>query len=137
MVAPLFVLAFVPGLDVGYVWVSALAPVLAVPLVWSACHDGSFLSWSPLRFLGGRSYGLYLWHWPVVVILSSAGPMPLTLIVVGVALSLLLAELSWRCVERPCLRLDYRRLADGWLAVGGAATILRRWTVAHAPGHHV
>jgi hypothetical protein len=60
-----------------------------------------------MRWLGQRSYGIYLWHWPVVIMLrprvdvawSAMVTVPLT-----IALSLVLGELSFRLVERPFLR---------------------------------
>jgi peptidoglycan/LPS O-acetylase OafA/YrhL len=103
LVGPLFALAFVPGFDFGYVWVSALAPLLALPLVWSSCCQGAF-TWSPLRYLGRRSYGLYLWHVPVILALSSSGPLTPVTMPIAIGLSFMLAELSWRCIESPFLR---------------------------------
>ena len=59
-------------------------------------------------WLGKRSYSFYLWHFPV---LSGAGlvlPPALDHIPVKFALALALAELSYRLVERPFLRLKDR-----------------------------
>lgn len=61
-----------------------------------------------LRWLGQRSYALYLWHFPLMVVslgLGMAWPFAVTFIWVG---SFVLAELSWRIVERPFLRLKDR-----------------------------
>jgi len=60
-----------------------------------------------LRWLGVRSYGIYLWHWPIVVLVrpgtSSDWPaVPAALAIAGGGL--LLGSLSWRYVERPFLR---------------------------------
>lgn len=57
------------------------------------------LSSAPLRWLGLRSYAIYLWHWPLAVWtehFDHAIGVPL-----GIAGALLLAELSWRLVEQP------------------------------------
>jgi peptidoglycan/LPS O-acetylase OafA/YrhL len=107
LVAPLFALAFVPGFDFGYVWVSALAPALAVPLVWGSCCHGA-ITWSPLGYLGRRSYGLYLWHAPVILALSSTGPLTPVTMPIAIVLSFVLAELSWRFIESPFLRSRQR-----------------------------
>ena len=62
----------------------------------------------PLRWLGIISYGLYLWHWPVFIILdpdrTGLGAAPLT--VLRWAVSLGVATLSYRLIEAP---IRYRR----------------------------
>jgi peptidoglycan/LPS O-acetylase OafA/YrhL len=59
-----------------------------------------------LSWVGVRSYGLYLWHVPLILFLRRVDLLPLSflpalLVVVPVALSA--AALSWRFVERPAL----------------------------------
>jgi peptidoglycan/LPS O-acetylase OafA/YrhL len=64
------------------------------------------LSIRPLRWLGSRSYGIYLWHWPILVGFGVAGHAnkPPLRIVLGVIVSLVVAELSYRVVEMPIRR---------------------------------
>ncbi|MBV8691227.1 MAG: acetyltransferase [Actinobacteria bacterium] len=65
------------------------------------------------RWLGTRSYSIYLWHWPFVVLLRpriDVGWSPLESALVGLAGALVLGELSYRLVERPFLRPRRRRL---------------------------
>ena len=88
----------------------ALWPTLAACMVIVAGNTGSrfgvdrILASKPMTFLGGNSYALYLWHWPLLVIYlsvtgrDSAGPRSGAAII---AASLLLAILSTRFVERP------------------------------------
>lgn len=60
------------------------------------------LSWSPLVRLGKISYAVYLWHLPIAILLPiGQGPV---LALVTFVLSVLIAEVSWRVVERPALR---------------------------------
>lgn len=92
------------GLLLGAVSSERLAGALSVP---------------PLPDLGKVSYGLYLYHWPVVVLLSSPRveleAVPLFVLRVGV--SLVLAVASYRFVEQPIRR--------GQLARGtGSATVV-------------
>ncbi|MEN9823115.1 MAG: hypothetical protein RLZ04_1541 [Actinomycetota bacterium] len=63
---------------------------------------GRFLGMRPLRWLGTRSYGLYLYHWPVYQVLREPGGS-LTLAQFGIALlvAVPLTELSYRLVESP------------------------------------
>jgi len=65
------------------------------------------------RWLGTRSYSIYLWHWPFVALLRpriDVGWSPALSVVVGLAAALVLGELSYRWVERPFLRRRQRRL---------------------------
>lgn len=58
------------------------------------------LSARPLTWLGERSYGLYLWHFPIFLALVQDARLPLgTTLVVGSAASLLAAAASYRWVE--------------------------------------
>jgi peptidoglycan/LPS O-acetylase OafA/YrhL len=76
------------------------------------------LSVPPLHFLGTISYGVYLWHWPILVYLTGArtglGSAPLD--IVRVAATLALATASYYLVERPIRRAHLRGLLRFWLA---------------------
>ncbi len=87
---------------------AAIPPVIGCCLLIHAntgfaTRVGRVLSLPPVVFVGLISYSLYLWHWPVIalpkyVLMRSLTPMETTL---AVAVSILLAVLSWRYVERP------------------------------------
>lgn len=89
------------------------------------------LGWLPLRWLGERSYGIYLWHMPVIAFLPQ--PWFETHRVLGglitVVVSVLLAALSWSLIEDPIRRhgviLPFRQWLRSRTAakeVGGAGT---------------
>lgn len=88
-------------------WRAAL-PCLGTALVIHAGRAGptavgALLATPPMRFLGAISYSLYLWHWPVIVFaryrfFDELGAMEILLLA---GLSIGLATLSWRFVERP------------------------------------
>lgn len=68
-----------------------------------------------LRWVGRRSYGLYLWHWPLLVIVASfasdraAGhDANLLTCTLGLALTFVCAGLSYRFVELPIMRVGLR-----------------------------
>lgn len=61
------------------------------------------LSWEPLRAVGVISYGLYLWHWPVYVVMNPdrTGLDGTALLTLRLAVTFGLAALSYHLVERP------------------------------------
>lgn len=72
------------------------------------------LAWRPLAGAGVISYGLYLWHLPILLAVRSAGVLPepfIPRLAVVLALSFLAAWLSWRLVERPAIAWSHRRVA--------------------------
>jgi peptidoglycan/LPS O-acetylase OafA/YrhL len=104
----------------------SLATVLVVA---AGAHPASrlarMLGVGPLRWVGVRSYGIYLWHQPVIVLSTPAtshGVQPMRAIG-QVAASVLLAALSWRWVEEPIRHGALGRMwatarAAGWRARG-------------------
>ena len=68
------------------------------------------LEYSPVRYIGRISYGLYLWHWPILSILLElhfADNGRGTAALAG-AITLSAAAISFHFVEQPILRLKDR-----------------------------
>jgi peptidoglycan/LPS O-acetylase OafA/YrhL len=61
------------------------------------------LSWSPLRYTGRISYGLYLYHWPIFLVLTvpRTGLSPFPLLLLRFAVTFAAADLSYRLIEKP------------------------------------
>jgi peptidoglycan/LPS O-acetylase OafA/YrhL len=63
---------------------------------------GAVLGWAPLRWIGARSYGIYLWHYPVIVLttpLNAGESLPRA--AWQIAASVAIAALSWKFIEEP------------------------------------
>ncbi len=67
---------------------------------------GRALGWTPLRWTGVRSYGIYLWHYPLIVLTAPAliAGFSTSRAVAAAAASVVVAALSWRFVEEPIRR---------------------------------
>ncbi len=91
---------------------------------------GRTLGWTPMRWIGVRSYGIYLWHYPIIVLTAAAGtvgtPVSAVRAVVLVAVTVAIAALSWRFIEEPIRRGSYRRTAPATVASARAARSRRR-----------
>ena len=116
----------------------ALVGVATAALIVAATHDRSPLAaglGTPvLRWVGVRSYGIYLWHWPVMVLTRPGVDVPLdgvALFAMQVAITLALAEGSYRWVEKPIREGAAGRV---WkqLWAGAAMPQWRRGTLALA-----
>jgi peptidoglycan/LPS O-acetylase OafA/YrhL len=89
--------------------VNAVFPVLGASLLIQFGQNtsaGWLLSRKPLVFVGIISYSLYLWHWPIIVFSEYYLMDTLTggRMVAVIAVSLLVATLSWRYIECPFRR---------------------------------
>jgi peptidoglycan/LPS O-acetylase OafA/YrhL len=118
---------FVPG-DSAFIFVGGL-PLVALlsgaAIVGAILPDsvvGRVLDWRPLAWVGKRSYGLYLWHWPIGVLVLAALPTLATdglgtfvsgLIVVGI--TIVAATASYRFVETPIRREGFRSTIRRWV----------------------
>jgi peptidoglycan/LPS O-acetylase OafA/YrhL len=62
------------------------------------------LEWKWLKWIGIRSYGIYLWHYPVILFMSSninTGGMNVLKVILEIALTFLIATISYTYVEKP------------------------------------
>ena len=90
----------------------------------------------PLRWIGLRSYGIYLWHWPVFMVTRPELDVPIDgwpLLILRLAATVVLADLSYRFVETPirtgALGRSWRTLREArgarrwWLGAGWAGAL--------------
>jgi peptidoglycan/LPS O-acetylase OafA/YrhL len=98
----------------GLVLLSCATVLIIVAVVHPASRLGVALGRRPLRWVGERSYGIYLWHFPIIVLTTPAaarGP-DLARAAAQVAATLVVAALSWRYVEDPIRHGGLRRLGE-------------------------
>ncbi len=115
-------LGWVPNGDpLGHLVFAAFYGTGLLLVVLSAGHVlVSPLRWSWLTWLGRRSYGIYLFHLPIyLVVTESLGrrmtirdPADLYYPVIALAISLLLVELAFRWIEAPVIRIGHRSRYD-------------------------
>jgi peptidoglycan/LPS O-acetylase OafA/YrhL len=89
----------------GLALVALTTALLIMAAVDPRTHLGAvLLGWRPLRWVGLRSYGVYLWHWPVFMVTRPELDVPLdglSLVTLRLAATIVLAGLSYRYVETP------------------------------------
>lgn len=107
-----------------------LAALCSAALIGAVMVPGGALnrlfSAKPLVWLGQRAFGIYLWHFPLFQLLDVNGNQtPWWVVLLALALSVGLAELSLRLVERPLAargKAGARPFPRPALAVAGALT---------------
>ncbi len=87
----------------GGFWVTEIAALVLITCAVRGGLVARALSWRPLRVMGLISYGVYLWHWPVYVVLTDErthvhGALLLALRLV---VTLVIAGISYRVIEQP------------------------------------
>ncbi|GAY75247.1 acyltransferase family protein [Sporolactobacillus inulinus] len=99
-----------------------LFSIVVVVLISALAHPstllGKWIGARPLRWIGVRSYGMYLWHYPIIQLTTPANQAnevhPLR-IVIQLILIILVSALSYRLIEQPIRRRN--RASSGWLIV--------------------
>lgn len=92
-----------------------LASLNTVLLIICISYPGSFLgsifSWKPLRWIGTRSFGIYLWHYPIMVLSTPVfeiGNPVYWRVLIQLTVSCIAAELSYRFIETPVRKLGVK-----------------------------
>jgi peptidoglycan/LPS O-acetylase OafA/YrhL len=110
----------------GFLVFSILCAIVIAAVRVEGSHLSRTLSFSPFRLVGRTSYGIYLWHWPVIVLVTA-----LTVHVTGFALlSLRLALVaaftaaSYVWLEQPVRQRRWPAQTRRILAVGGVVVVI-------------
>jgi peptidoglycan/LPS O-acetylase OafA/YrhL len=88
-----------------YRWHLALVTLASLALVLAVVHPASAVarratSWAPLVAVGKRSYGIYLWSWPISVFVG-AYTASWSRFVWAMVLTAVVSEACYRCIETP------------------------------------
>jgi peptidoglycan/LPS O-acetylase OafA/YrhL len=87
--------------------------VLIAAVAHRSTGIGQALGIAPLRWIGERSYGIYLWHWPIILLVAGVNARPNAGVVVGeAAIVVAAAALSYRYIEQPIRTRSLQR----WLS---------------------
>lgn len=119
----------------GLALVSLLGAVVIATLLVPGTPLAAVLEWRPLRWIGERSYGLYLWHWPVFLLVLAAAPTgvnPWLLGAVALVITVAAAAASYEFVEQPIRRHGFRAAwasMTGWFSGARHVLIAGVWVV--------
>ncbi|MCM3628588.1 acyltransferase family protein [Paenibacillus glycanilyticus] len=116
----------------GFMGLSVLTALVIAVLAHPASMLGKAMGVRPLKWIGVRSYSLYIWHYPVIILTNpsnQASKPGVLLIMVQIAASFILAALSYKFVEEPLrrgsLRAKFRNvLSVRWLGVQPLAFLI-------------
>jgi peptidoglycan/LPS O-acetylase OafA/YrhL len=112
----------------GFVALSALGALIVVAAAQTGPNPlRRVLEWKPLRLLGLVSYGVYLWHWPALVMLNEqrVGLSGVPLLALQLAATAFMTTVSYLVVERPIRRssLNLTRTLGGVVLVGAVLMV--------------
>lgn len=82
-----------------------LASLLAVLVILALLNENSILnkalSLYPFQWIGERSYGIYLWHYPIILLFSGGKKSAWWMIILDILLTVVLSALSYYFIETP------------------------------------
>ena len=88
----------------GFLITSIVTAIVIACVVTPNSNLNSILGLAPFVWVGKRSYGLYLWHWPVFQLTRERVDVDINgweLFAVRMFVTLVLVEISYQCIERP------------------------------------
>ncbi|PQZ45254.1 acetyltransferase [Bacillus sp. MYb209] len=88
----------------GMILLSIATALLVANLAHPASRIAQFLRFRPLRWIGIRSYGIYLWHYPILTLTTpkvNAGDFSLIRAILQFLLIIMIAQISWKYIEKP------------------------------------
>lgn len=117
----------------GLVLCSVLTAIVIAVMVHPASVVGRIAGCAPLVWIGRRSYGIYLWHYPLLLLMNPDPRVetPWWLYLVQLAVVFACAAFSYRFIENPIRHGSLARLMKH---VKEGAVSLPRWLGAHALG---
>ena len=124
----------------GLAAVSVLSVIVIATLLVPGTPLARVLDLAPMRWIGERSYGLYLWHWPVFLLVVAAlpawardGATGWALGGIALAITVAAAAVSYQFIEQPIRRHGFRATWLGfwdWFRGARHALVAGVWIVA-------
>lgn len=105
---------------------SAVTAVLIAVIVHPASSISKLFSFKPLIWIGVRSYGIYIWHFPIIVLLGIAvktESISGTKIAIALILTFILSALSFSLVEEPIRKGEWKN----WIAKFRSSSWSWKW----------
>ena len=109
--------------------------ILILCVCYSKSFVGNLFSWKPLRWIGTRSFGIYLWHYPIMVFstpIYEIGNPTYWRVGLQLTITCILSELSYRFIEVPIrkhgLRGFYRKYLSFNLFEWRRLTLMKKFS---------
>lgn len=116
----------------GFFLISTVTLLVIASSVHPSGYFAKFLGNKVFTFIGSRSYSLYLWHYPIIVLIHHQfvqGQIPPLVYVVEILLMVLMAEFSYKFIEQPFRKEVFNIFAFNHLKNWRSQKVLRTWLV--------
>nr|WP_228101433.1 acyltransferase family protein [Paenibacillus donghaensis] len=104
----------------GFVLISFIAAAVIAVLAHPSSFVGRITGCKPLRWIGMRSYSLYIWHYPIIILTNPAvntDGISMGRIILQLTFSLILSALSFKYIEEPLRRGRFREVRSNGFPV--------------------
>lgn len=116
----------------GFFLISTVTLLVIASSVHPSGYFAKFLGNKVFTFIGSRSYSLYLWHYPIIVLIHHQfvqGQIPPLVYVVEILLMVFMAEFSYKFIEQPFRKEGFNIFAFNHLKNWRSQKVLRTWLV--------
>ncbi len=119
----------------GFLILSLLTAILIVVAAHPGLRFGTYLGNPALRWFGDRSYGMYLWHWPIFVLLRPGVDVTWSesfTLFFKLALVLAISDFSYRFIELPVRKGAIGIRLAAWRSAGIPRPKVRTFVISGA-----